>query len=107
MVVVQTIGSVDMPGRGSRKMPSPRQYVAIVATWLVLMLVAGANESAARAARAIAWVIVLAGMVVGPFGTRTVGLFNQIATTFSNKPTPAQTEAPVGNASPEFNLTHG
>lgn len=84
MVVVQTIGSVDMPGRGARKMPSPRQYVAIVVTWLVLMFVAGINESTARATKAVGWALVLTGMVIGPFGKRAVSLFNNIGTTFGS-----------------------
>lgn len=72
-------------------MPSPRQYVAIVATWLVLMLIAGASEGAERATRIIGWVLVLAGMVVGPFGVRTIGLFNNIAANFRTAPsTPTQ-----------------
>lgn len=83
MVVVQTIGSVDMPGRGARKMPSPRQYVAIVVTWLVLMFIAGINDGAARATKAIGWVLVLVGMVIGPFGKRVISLFNTIATNFA------------------------
>lgn len=84
MVVVQTIGSVDMPGKGARKMPSPRQYVAIVVTWLVLMFVAGINEQTARATRAIGWALVLTGMVIGPFGKRLVSLFNGIAGTIGS-----------------------
>lgn len=84
MVVVQTIGSVDMPGKGARKMPSPRQYVAIVVTWLVLMFVAGINESTARATKAIGWALVVTGMVIGPFGKRVVSLFNSIASSSSS-----------------------
>lgn len=68
-------------------MPSPRQYVAIVVTWLVLMFVAGINESTARATKAIGWALVLTGIVIGPFGQRTVSLFNSIATTFGTPPT--------------------
>jgi hypothetical protein len=85
MVMVQTIGSVDMPGRGQRKMPSPRQYVAILVTWLVLQLIAGISAGAARATAAIGWLLVLVGMVVGPFGQRVISLFTSVANEYSVK----------------------
>lgn len=82
MIIVQTIGSVDMPGYGQRKMPAPRQYVAIVVTWGVLQLVAGIGAQAARAAAAIGWVLTLAGLVVGPFGKKFTSFLNTVATNF-------------------------
>lgn len=87
MVLIQTIGSVDMPGMGERKMPSPRQYVAIAVTWIILMLIAGASQGARRATTAVGWVLVLTGMVAGPFGQRAVGFLNTVASNFSNSPT--------------------
>lgn len=81
MVILQTIGSVDMPGSGPRKLPAPRQYVPIVIAWSVLQLVADTGRE--RAANSVAWVIVLAGMVVGPFGTKLVNLINGTAKQFS------------------------
>jgi hypothetical protein len=83
MILIQTIGSVDMPGKGPRKMPAPRQYVAIVVTWLILQLAAGASEGAARGAKALGWLLVLTGLVVGPFGKTAVGFLNTIAQQFS------------------------
>lgn len=88
MILVQTIGSVDMPGRGPRKMPAPRQYVAILVTWLVLQLIAGINASAERATAAIGWLLVLTGLVIGPFGRQVINLFNVVGQKFS---TPALT----------------
>lgn len=79
MVLIQTIGSVDMPGKGERKMPSPRQYVAIFITWLVLQFVSGINASAERAAAALGWLLVLAGLVIGPFGQQVTKLFTTVA----------------------------
>lgn len=80
MVILQTIGSVDMPGRGARKMPSPRSYGAIIVAWGVLQLVADAGgEKAGRAAKSIGWVIVLTGMAVGPFGKVVTNLFTSVA----------------------------
>lgn len=82
MVLAQTIGSVDMPGRGARKMPAPRQYVAIVVTWLVLQLIGGISAGAERATAAIGWVLVLTGLVLGPFGQRIVGLFKSVSSNY-------------------------
>jgi hypothetical protein len=95
MVVVQTIGSIDMPGSGARKMPAPRQYVAILVAWIILQVAADTGPSGRRAATAIAWVLVLTGMVVGPFGKRLVSFLNTVGLEFSNAPPPA---APVTSA---------
>lgn len=100
MVLVQTIGSVDLPGSGARKMPAPRAYVAILVTWLILQLVADAGENARRAATALGWVLVLTGMVVGPFGQRFVSFLNAVASQFSNKATAAAPSAMNSGASP-------
>ncbi len=104
MVLVQTIGSVDMPGRGARKMPAPRSYVAIVVTWIVLFFAAGIGPQARRGATAVAWLLVLAGLVIGPFGQRVISLFNTISSNFPTagavtQPTAAQTaNAPAATA---------
>lgn len=80
MILLQTIGSVDMPGRGPRKMPSPRTYGAVIVAWGILQLVADAGgERAGRAAKAVGWVIVLTGMAVGPFGKVVTNLFTSVA----------------------------
>lgn len=84
MVVIQTIGSVDMPGKGPRKMPSPRSYGAIIIAWGVLLLVADAGgQGAGRAAKTMGWVIVLAGMVLGPFGSIVSNLFTSVTSAFA------------------------
>jgi hypothetical protein len=88
MVILQTIGSVDMPGRGPRKMPSPRSYGAIIVTWGVLQLVADMGRD--RIASTIGWVIVLTGMVLGPFGKIVTTLFTSIANALAPT-TPTQT----------------
>jgi hypothetical protein len=77
MVALHTIGSVDMPGKGERKMPSPRSYISIIALFSILGVIADAG--AERAAAAAAWVTVLLGMIKGPFGNQLTNLFNAIA----------------------------
>jgi len=77
MVALHTIGSVDMPGKGERKMPAPRSYISIIALFSVLQLAADAG--AERAASVAAWVTVLVGMIKGPFGNLLTGLINNIA----------------------------
>lgn len=94
MIVLQSIGSVDMPGRGARKMPSPRSYVAVLATWVILAVVADAGgQGAGRAAGATGWLLVTAGLVLGPFGQRAVGVMQTIAGQFqtAGTATPAVT----------------
>lgn len=81
MVVLQTLGSVDMPGRGPRKMPSPRNYLAIIILWGVLQVIADTGRE--RGVVIFAWVVVLAGMVLGPFGSQLAKLFNSAATSVS------------------------
>lgn len=73
MVILQTIGSVDMPGKGPRKMPSPRSYFSILIAWIVLQI--GADAGYERPASVVGWVIVLAGLVLGPFGQRVTSIF--------------------------------
>lgn len=83
MIALQTIGSVDLPGKGARKLPSPRQYVAIVVAWVILQLVSGFGAGASRAAAGLGWLLVLAGIVAGPFGQRLVNLFSTVAAQFA------------------------
>lgn len=84
MIMLQTIGSVDMPGRGARKMPAPRQYVAILVTWLVLQVAAGIGAGAQRAATAVGWLLVLTGAVAGPFGKQVVSLLTTVSQNFGS-----------------------
>jgi len=95
MVLIQTIGSVDLPGHGERKLPAPRAYVAIVVAYGILSLVADIPaKGARRAASAMAWVMVLAAAVVGPFGTTIIDFINGVATKFAVNPG-VQTSAPT------------
>ncbi len=80
-------------------MPAPRSYVAIVVTWFVLMLVAGIGPRAARAANVFGWVLVLTGLVAGPFGQTVVGFFQTIAQNFPAVSNPLANSA-VPNTAP-------
>lgn len=77
MLLLQTVGSVDMPGHGGRKLPAPRAYMAIIIAWGVLQLIADSGRE--RAAATVGWILLLTGAVVGPFGSKIVGLFNAVA----------------------------
>lgn len=66
-----------MPGRGERKLPAPRAYIAIIALFATLHLISDAGME--RGASVAAWVTVLVGMIRGPFGNKLTGLINQIA----------------------------
>lgn len=93
MVVLQTIGSVDMPGQGGRKMPAPGVYVPIVIVWSVLQLLSDAGLQ--RGARVAGWVTLLAGAVVGPFGTKAVGLLTGASKFYGTGPGVAGASATV------------
>ena len=90
MIVLQTIGSIDLPNsknapyKVARKMPAPKQYVAIVAVWSSLHLMADAGYG--RAASTMGWVMTLTGMVFGPFGQRAISFMQTIATVFPVNP---------------------
>lgn len=92
MVLLQTIGSVDMPGSGPRKMPSPRSYLAIIIVWAVLQLLADTGKGRDRAASVAGWVIILAGAVSGPFGSK----LNNLITSATNLTTASQQQSPSG-----------
>jgi flagellar biosynthesis protein FliR len=99
MILVQTMGSIDMPGSGPRKMPAPRQYVAILLTWLVLQLIAGINASAQRATAALGWLLVLTGLVIGPFGKQVINLFTIVGQRWGNFPASPTASSGVGGQS--------
>lgn len=99
MIIIQTIGSVDLPGYGKRKMPAPGQYVALFITWLVLLFAAGLSEGAERAAAAFGWLLVLVGTVAGPFGQRLIHLFGAVSSNFapSSSSTASTSSVPPGS----------
>lgn len=81
MIVIQTIGTVDTKHR----LPAPRQFVAVSVLWGILFLLADTtmNKLAAR----LSVLVVLTGMVIGPFGRVAIGFLNAVAKNFQ----PAQT----------------
>jgi hypothetical protein len=87
---IQTIGAVDPPGQGPRKLPAPGQYVAIFAAWSVLQFMA--SGTMARGARAASIVFLLVTVVLGPGGNRLIALMGSITTMFGGVSTTA-----VGN----------
>lgn len=96
MIILQTIGSIDMPGRGERKLPAPHQYVAILVTWLVLQLISSISAGAEKAAAAVGWALVATSLVVGPFGKQVVNLFNVIGSQWGNFPASPTASSGVG-----------
>lgn len=82
MLIIQTVGSIDTKER----LPAPRQFVAISVLWGLLFLMADTslNKLAAR----LSALIVLTGMVIGPFGKVAVKFLNRIASEFAIPPVP-------------------
>lgn len=78
MILAQTIGSVDMPGTGGRKMPAPRQYVAIVILWTILSMI-GDTDTWHRPAAVFSILATLTAMVLGPFGQRITSFIGDLA----------------------------
>lgn len=78
-MILQTLGAVDAPGSGPRKLPAPRAYAAIFIVWTVLGFVADSSAAAARAARTAAWVTVLATLVLGGAGQRLASFLQNVA----------------------------
>lgn len=93
MILLTTIGSVDMPGHGNRKLPAPRSYVVVVVAWSALFLLVDAGK--ARAAAGAGWLLVLAGTVLGPFGKNAVSFLNAVSSQFAVKPPAAAATAPA------------
>lgn len=101
MIFLQSIGSVDMPGSGDRKMPAPRAYIAAIITWEGLNILASTGR--ARAASIAGWIMVLTAIVVGPFGEKLSNLFKKVADTYGVTPTQqmaAQQRAEGSNLGP-------
>src|SRR5947209_7665153 len=85
-MAVLTIGAVDMPGKGQRKLPAPRNYVAAIVVYAILGLISDSGNG--KAAAAMGWVTVLTGMVAGPFGKTVIGFMNTISSQFAVQPQP-------------------
>lgn len=109
MIVLQTLGSVDLPGvpskgsplggAGTRKMPAPRAFVAVVVLWGILNLVAetGAGKAAAR----LSVLVLLTGAVLGPFGARAVGVLEGVSQRFAiTPPAPSSSSSSPAPTSP-------
>lgn len=88
MIIIQTIGSIDLPGKGARKLPAPKQYLAIVVLWSILGLIADFGQK--KFASRFAMVLVLTGAVMGPFGRRAVGLIQRTTELFNVAPEPQE-----------------
>lgn len=84
MILMQTLGSVDpMPGSGPRKMPAPRAYVTAIIAWLGLEIVADAGYE--EGASKFGWLMVLAALVLGPFGKRIIKLVNWLNAAYGSQ----------------------
>ena len=95
MMFLQTLGSVDVKN-GPRKLPAPKAYVPVIIVWAGLQIVADTGRE--RAASTASWVMVLAGLVLGPAGQRLVGFFSSVANQYGATPvatTPTTTTVQV------------
>jgi hypothetical protein len=88
MVTVQTVASIDTRHR----LPAPKKYAAIGVAWgiLFLMVDVGLGKLASR----LSLLMLLTGMVIGPFGTLTIKFLNTITNTFAIPPEQDSTGIP-------------
>ncbi len=94
-IILQTLGAVDLPGMGPRKMPAPKDYVLTSIIWSVLGVVAAVGME--RAAAAMAWLTVLAMLVLGAPGKALVHLFKQVSSLYAPPATSQGTSLNVPN----------
>lgn len=98
MIALQTIRSVDMPGKGPRKLPAPRVYVVAIVLWSILGLVSDAGAD--KAAALMGWVTVLTGAVIGPFGSTITSFLDTISSQFGVAPGGNRTASSSGSPVP-------
>jgi len=96
MVTIQTIASTDIFTKGPRKMPAPKQYVAIGVLWAILHLFEGTRY--ARLAASLSVLVLLTGIVLGPFGGVLLGFLSYVGSRFSLA-APASPSSGGGNES--------
>lgn len=108
MLAIQTIGSVD----AQRKLPAPKNYVAISVLWAGMFLIADSGYG--RVAARLSLLILVTASVLGPFGAKLVGFLNMVAARFgisasgipggSSGPSTPGGAAPAPNAPPAASL---
>lgn len=84
MVVVQTIASADIFTQGPRKLPAPKQYVAIGTLWAIFHFLEETRY--ARLAAQLSVLVLLTGVVLGPFGGVLLSFLGYVGTRFSLAP---------------------
>lgn len=79
-VTIQTIGSVD----STHRLPAPRKFVAVSVLWGIMffMVDLGAGKIASR----LSLLILLTGMVTGPFGKTVLGFLGIVSKNFPVDP---------------------
>ena len=84
MLTVQTLGSTDIFTKGPRKLPAPKQFVAIGTLWAIFHMLAGGPFG--RTAAHLSILVVLTGAVLGPFGPAAIAFLAYIGQRFSLAP---------------------
>ena len=84
MVLVQTIGSTDIFTPGPRKLPAPKQFVAIGVLWAILHMAVGTRFE--RPAAQLSGLVLLTAMVLGPFGPQFLAFLGYVSQRFSLAP---------------------
>lgn len=98
MIAIQTITAIDMPGKGARKLPAPKAYVAAIVLWSIFGVIADAGGE--RAAAAMAWVTLLSGAVLGTMGKTLTDFLDTVAKLFAVPKAPTTGGGSGGGTAP-------
>lgn len=96
-IFIQTLGAIDIGPKAKepkRKMPSPKEYVAIIVVWTILGWVAQLSDNVAKAAATLSGLLLLTTLFYNSVkpdrftvaGSRLVNFFNKISDTFGIQP---------------------
>jgi hypothetical protein len=88
MIATQAVGSIDQKHR----LPAPKQFAAIATLWGILFLLI--DTGLGRLAARLSILVLVTGMVVGPFGTTAIRFLNTVTDKFAIAPPPEETQIP-------------
>ncbi len=84
MMLIQTVASADIFTKGPRKLPAPKQYVAIGVLWVIFHMFEGSRYE--RVVAQLSVLVLLTGIVLGPFGGTLLSFLAYVGARFSLAP---------------------
>lgn len=95
MIFIRTMGAIDLPGHGKRKLPAPGNYVAIVILWSIFGIIA--DMGAVKAAAIMGWTTLVTSLLVpgSPAAPSLIKFLNVISANFGVTPSKAPPQGTV------------